>query len=197
MYNEEGEALNLYNMLPLLEGWEYMPFLKSEAVELGKYKLLSSEKRIGWLLSMDFYSDDAYASLKLTYLGAVGIITPHDLFVTGAILPPPYGAVLSVYIQPSYLSTAGVYCCSMVTTAFPVSIKGNIKIEIGLESSSTQSTASAGVVFNAIAITNEGMFIRSVRRFKYGWLGWVFELLSRIPGLKYIGVPKEIEEVVK
>lgn len=197
MRRKEGETdVTLYNMLPFLEGWMEQIFFKSETVEKGKYKVVFSENFVGWLTAWDFVSNDAYASLKATYLGNVGILTPHGLFYVGAITPPPYGSYLSEYIRPSTLSTAGVFAMSVYTLAYPMSIKGLVRIEFGLEAGSTQSTATAATLFTAIRITDTKAFIKSFRKFKYGWLGWAFGVLSHIPGLKYIGIPDEIKEVL-
>jgi len=184
-------------MTPFLEGWEFLMFKETETVEKGKYKVVFSRMCKGWLIGLDFVSDDAYASLKLTYLGRAGVSTPHRYFTLGATLPPPHGCYILDYIRPSTLSTAGVYIVSPVTSAYPVSVKGLVRLELGLENNSTQATATATVGFTAIEIVDDKAFIRSYRKFKYGWLGWVFGVLSRIPGLKYIGIPNEIKEVVE
>jgi len=189
--------MNLYDMLPFLEGWTLLPFGKTETVEKGKYITVFSRNVKGWLFGLDFFSDDAYASLKLSYLGAAGVCTSHSLFIYGLTLPPPSGMYIEDYIRPSTLSTAGVYYAALITSAYPFSVKGLVRLELGLKSDSTQETATAAVSFSAIEIVDEKAFIRSVRKFKYGWLGWAFEVLSRIPGLKYIGIPEEIKEVVE
>ena len=197
MYRKEGEDLSLYNMIPFLEGWEFLMFSGTETVEKGKYKVVFSRAVKGWLISLDFFSDDAYASLKLSYLGYTGVHTPHSFFLTGATLPPPWGCYILDYIRPSTLSTAGVYATSPVTGAYLFSVKGLVRLELGLENDSTQATATAAVSFVAIEIVDDKAFIRSYRKFKYGWLGWAFGVLSHIPGLKYIGIPDEIKEVVE
>jgi hypothetical protein len=184
-------------MLPFLEGWNQLRFEKTETVEKGRYVVVFSRTVKGWLLSLDFVSDDAYGSLKISYLGWTGVAIPHSLLLYGTTLPPPYGSYISDYIRPSTLSTAGVYVLSPVTSAYPFSIKGLVRVELGLEADSTQATATVTASFLAIEITDEKAFIRSYRRFKYGWLGWVFGVLSHIPGLKYIGIPEEIKEVVE
>ena len=184
-------------MIPFLEGWEGLLFKKTETVEKDKYKVAFSRAVKGWLFDLDFFSDDAYASLKLTHLGYTSVFTPHRYFTLGATLPPPCGYYISDYIRPSTLSSAGVYTTSRVTSAYPISVKGLVRLELGLENVSTQATATATVGFMAIEIVDDKTFIRSYRKFKYGWLGWAFGVLSRIPGLKYIGIPDEIKEVVE
>jgi len=184
-------------MLPFLEGWNQLYFEKTETVEKGKYTVVFSRAVKGWLLSLDFASDDAYASMKLTYLGWVSVSTPHMGFTFGLTMPPSFGSFVEDYIRPSTLSTAGVYLISLITSAYPFSIKGLVRLELGLEADSTQATATVTASFLAIEIVDEKAFIRSYRRFKYGWLGWAFGVLSNIPGLKYIGIPKEIKEVVE
>lgn len=197
MYRKEGEDLNLYNMLPFLDGWRGHYFTKQETVEKGKYKLVYSEMSTGWLIFFDSSYTDAYASVKFTYLGEITIPTPHALFIAGAVMPPPSGTYLLEYLRPSTLSTAGVYVVSNFTMAEPMPVKGLVRVELGLEDDSTQTTATAAVNFMYIEITDTVAFIRSVRRFLYGWLGWAFGVLSHIPGLKYVGIPAEIKEVVE
>ena len=197
MYRKEGEDLSLYNMIPFLEGWEYLVFNKTETVEKGRYTTVFSRFVKGWLTGLDFIADDAYASVKLIYLGMVNLSTPHFIFGLGATEPPPSGLYCQLYIRPSTLSSAGMYAGSLVTSAYPLSVKGMVRLELGLEADSTQATATNSASFTAIEIVNEKAFIRSYRKFKYGWLGWAFGVLSRIPGLKYIGIPDEIKEVVE
>lgn len=197
MYRKEGENLNLYNMLPFLEGWDLCTFSKQEVVEKGKYKSVFSRLYKGWLIALDFFADDAYASVKIMYLGYTAVFTSHSAFTVGATLPPPNGFYILDYIRPSTLSTAGVYAASPMTSAYPFSVKGLVRLELGLEEDSTQTTATATVGFSAIEIVDEKAFIRSYRRFKYGWLGWAFGVLANIPGLKYMGIPDGIKEVME
>jgi hypothetical protein len=184
-------------MLPFLEGWTQLRFEATKTVEKGKYVTVFSRPVKGWLLGLDFVSDDAYGSFRLSYLGWTGVDTSHLFFTVGATLPPPFGSYIADYIRPSVLSTAGVYYSSPVTSAYPLFVKGLVRLELGLEADSTQTTSTETVSFIAIEVIDEKAFIRSYRQFRYGWLGWTFEVLSRIPGLKYIGVPKEIKEVVE
>ena len=198
MYRKEGGGqVSLIEMLPFLEGFEYLYFSKEETVEKGKHTTIFSRDVKGWIYSLDFASDDAYASFVPTYMGKTDVRTPNYFFVAGATLPPPSGSYVLNYLRPSTLSTAGIYAVSLITSAYPIPIKGLVRLEVGLESESTQTTATVSCHFFAFEITDEKAFIRSYRRFKYGWLGWAFEVLSRIPGLKYIGIPEEIKEVVE
>jgi hypothetical protein len=189
--------MNLYDMLPFLEGWTQLGFSKQETVEKGKYINVFSRNVKGWLNCLDFASDDAYASCRLTYLGYLSVVPQQYFFTVGGILPPQYGGYAVEYIRPSTLSTAGVYVNTLQAQSSPMPIKGLVRLELGLEADSTQSTATAAVSFAAFEIVDEKAFIKSVRKFMFGWLGWAFDVLSRIPGLKYIGIPKEIKEVVE
>ena len=197
MYRKEGEVLSLHETIPFLEGWEFLAFGKEETVEKGKYKTILSRPIKGWLYGLDFVTDDAYAVIRIIYLGIVGLYTPHVIFCLGATEPPPSGLYGPLYIRPSTLSSAGVYAGSLVTSAYPLPVKGMVRLELGLENDTTQSTAKNRVSFSAIEIVDDKAFIRSYRKFKYGWLGWAFGVLSHIPGLKYIGIPNEIKEVVE
>jgi len=188
--------VNLLNMLPVLEGYDFLYFTKAETVSKGRYELLHSKKGKGWLFSLSISTDDAYASLKMTYMGHTETRTPHFFFNLGVTLPPPSGAYLSTYLRPSVLSTAGIFTLWLVTSAYAIPVKGLVRLEVGLESGSTQATASISANFMFVNIIDEEVFIKSVRKFKYGWLGWVFGAISKIPGLKYIGIPEEIREVV-
>lgn len=189
--------MSLYNMLPFLEGWKGVTFTKTETVKKGEYKSVFSEQSKGWLLALNFVSDDAYASVKISYLGYAIVYTPHSFFILALTEPPPMGSYISEYIRPSTLSTAAICAVSIITSAYPQPIKGLVRIELGLELDSTQATAAVAVTFDGIDIVDMEAFIRSVRKFQYGWLGWAFGVLSRIPGLKYIGIPDEIKEVIE
>lgn len=189
--------MSLIEMLPFLEGYEFLYFSKEEPVEKGKYKTIFSRDVKGWIHSLDFAADDAYASFKPTYMGNTDVRTPNYFFVLGVTSPPPFGSYLLEYLRPSTLSTAGVYAVSLITSAYAIPIKGLVRLEVGLENESTQSTATVSTHFFAGEIVDEKAFIKSYRRFKYGWLGWAFDVLSHIPGLKYVGIPTEIKEVVE
>ena len=184
-------------MIPFLEGWAYLVFDKQETVKKGFYKTVFSRPCKGWLVKLEFGSDDAYASVKVTLLEFTSIYTIQDSFVIGALLPPSAGAYVRGYIRPSILSSAGVFAGYILNTTYPQPIRGLVRFELGLEADSTQTEAAATVSFVAIEIVDDKAFIRSYRKFKYGWLGWAFGVLSRIPGLKYIGIPDEIKEVVE
>ena len=189
--------MNLSDALPFLEGWDELSVVKTETIEKGVFKPVFSRECKGWVYGLDIASDDAYASLQMTYLGGTAIITPHSIFVVGATLPPPHGMYIPSYIRPSTLSTAGIFIATLITSAYPKPIKGLVRLELKLGDDSTQVTATCIISFVACEIVDEEAFIRSARRFKYGWLGWIFGAISRIPGLKYIGIPEEIKEVVK
>jgi hypothetical protein len=189
--------VHLSDMLPLLEGWEYYYFAESRSVEKGKDISVYSKPCKGWLISLDFIADDAYAQAKVEYLSYIAKMTAHALFLIGATLPPPAGSYISLYLRPSTLSTAGAYGASPITSAYPFPVKGSVKISLGLTNSSTQSTATIVVTFTAFRIVDEIAFIKSVRKFKYGTLAPLFSLLGHIPILKFLGVPTDIKEVLE
>lgn len=188
--------MKLYDALTFLDGWTYLWVVKEETVTGGIFKTVFSRETKGWLLNMAFMGFDAYITLRVTSLGQTAYVTPQLVFRGGWVIPSPTGGQISLYIRPSTLSTAGVYIISIFDSPQPMPIKGLTRLELSLGDDSTQVTSTAGVAFTAIEITDEEAFIRSVRKFKYGWLGWVFGAISKIPGLKYIGIPEEIREVV-
>ncbi|MEM2849054.1 MAG: hypothetical protein QXI36_02120 [Candidatus Bathyarchaeia archaeon] len=187
---------HLYNMLPFLEGWRGHYFTKTETVTKGEYKLVYSEMSIGWLIFFLFTTTDAFGSTKFTYLGETNIQIPNALYLTGAVMPPPGGTYLLEYIRPSTLSTAGIYSMANFVMAEPMPVKGLVRIELGLEQESTQTTATSTVIFMYIEITDIKAFTRSYRKFKYGWLGSVLNAIARLPGFAGLALSPELKGVM-
>jgi len=187
--------MSLNEMLPFLEGWEYYYIDEEKTVDKTKDVNAYSKTVKGWLYSIDMVCDDAYSRLTITYLGTTHKFTPHLLFTMGAVMPPPFGLYLSEYIRPSILSTAGAYVLTVLTSAYPFSTRGLATLLFGLAQESTQASSTIRVLFIAIRVTNDEDFIRSVRKFRYGRLAPLFEVLGHIPVLKFLGVPNEIKKV--
>ena len=100
------------------------------------------------------------------------------------------------HIRPSVLSSAGFFSASPFTLAECVPITGLVRVEVTLDNNSTQVTANIGLQFSLYEVTDEKLFTKSVRKFLFGWLGWLFGAISNFPGLKYVGIPDEIKEVL-
>ena len=188
--------MKLYQMIPFLRGWVETIIIKQETVQRGVYKSIMSRELQGWLGSLDSISDDAYVKARVTYLGNTVELTMHDHFTLGAVLPPSAGSYILTYIRPSVLSTAGFFTASPVTLAECIPLKGLVRVEATLDDNSTQVTANIGMRIMFYEVTDEKLFIKTVRRFLFGWLGWIFGAISNFPGLKYVGIPDEIKEVL-
>lgn len=189
--------MNVYQALPLLEGWDFFVDNKMVTVQKGQFAQVFSRSVKGWLLALDMTATDPYTILREINLGLSLTGNMENLFDTGATLPPAFGAYVCTFIRPSILSSAGIFYMSAVTTAEPFPVRGLVRLELSLGLSSTQVTAVAGTSITAIEITDEKVFISSVRRLQYGWFGLVLDfVLNHLPGFKYVGLPKEIKEVV-
>lgn len=188
--------MKLYQMIPFLKGWTVTTINKQLTAQKGVYKPIFSREFQGWMFGFDVASDDAYAKFRLTYLGQTLGYSLHDFFILGAVLPPPAGLYSNVYIRPSVLSTAGFFVASPYTLSECIPVKGLVRIELILGDDSTQVTANSMVSVMLYEITDEKLFTKSVRKFLYGWLGWFFGAISNFPGLKYVGIPDEIKEVL-
>jgi hypothetical protein len=188
--------MKLYQMIPFLKGWTATAVNKQITVRKGVYQTIFSREFQGWLFGFDMISDDAYAKLRVTYLGQAASYKLHDFFTLGAVIPPPAGLYLNVYIRPSILSTAGIFVGSPFTLAESIPLKGLVRIELILDNDSTQATANIMASVMLYEVTDEKLFIKSVRKFLFGWLGWFFGAISNFPGLKYVGIPNEVKEVL-
>jgi len=170
--------MNLYNMLPFLEGWRYLNFKKTLTLNRGETRVIFSQPVKGWLTSWDMITTDAVSGIKGVFQEFSFTIHPHYAFTLAAVLPPPNGICIQTYIRPSILSTAGYYVLSIITTAYPISISGSLTLRFFIPEESTQDSATISTAFTAVEIIDEQKFIKSIERFNL-WPQEDFEAYMR------------------
>lgn len=155
--------MNIFQLLPLLEGWSDMSIDIDETI-VKKDRLIYNKYERGWLLGLDLVTDDAFGSMRIRYgRRLTSWVTPYALYAYNAVYPPPAGSYYLLYNQPAPPSTAGLYVASLFTSAYPLPYKGKIQVWVRLGDSSTQSSASIGICAYRILIDNVALFKKSLK----------------------------------
>ncbi len=188
--------MNIIEALPFLDGWDHLVVREARTVQKGQYVNVFSRPVKGWMVSLDFITDDAFASVRIIHLGHLALLNSHSLYLLGAYEPVAFGSFSTLYLRPSVLSTAGLYSSELLSPTNLLPLRGLVRVSFGLEIDSTQVTANTTIIVIAIEVTNERAFIKSVRRFMYGWVGAAFNFFSHLPGLHDIALPDEIKEIL-
>ena len=163
--------LGQFNLLPMLEGWEYKVHLleKSDVVRGAVPKELRISE-MGWLMTVMMLSNDCCGTLRVTWQGAD--LQAQELsgnaesgFTIGAIVQDPGGWVQRYY-RPNPASTAGIF----VSVLFSGGAQGsvwpfvpNVVMEISLSENSTQASAYIYAIAITIVITNPELFKRTLQ----------------------------------
>lgn len=155
--------MNIFQLLPLLEGWIDEPVTVEETIVKKAKKVYDDEER-GWLAGIDLVTDDALGSMQIQYGRYIsGWANPYKAYTYNAVYPPPCGAYFLLYSQPAPPSTAGLYVMSVLTSAYPHPYKGKIKVWVKLDDLSTQDSASIVVAIPRIKIYDPDLFKRSLK----------------------------------
>ena len=163
--------LGIYNILPLVKGWEYKPRSWTRTIQRGETIEVERINETGWLFIVGVISDDCYGGVGLQFQGAD--LELHTLTEghaetgksMGALAQDPSGW-LQKYYRPNPNSSAGVF----VSVLFSAGFQGNVFpyvpttiVRLYLKNESTQASATVRGVSESIAITNPSLFIRSLR----------------------------------
>jgi hypothetical protein len=163
--------LGQYNLLPLLKGWEYHNHVLGRTnIVRGATSIKKSINERGWLHSIGIFSTDCYAKISIKWQGAelqTNTITStiEDFRTLGAVCQDPSGW-LQKYFRPNPFSTAGLYTAILFSGGGQGSVwpyVPTVKVELSLETSSTQKTAYIDAVAGVIAITDLRLFTESLR----------------------------------
>lgn len=162
--------LGIFNLLPLLKGWEYKTHTLSQPIVKGapRKELPVSER--GWLISFVAVASDCQLMVGFDAQGAelqtfTNELSAQDLYDLGAFAQDP-GGWLQQYYRPSPQSTAGIYVVGLLSTGFQGNVWAyipTVKIYASLKPESTQSQATVMIYATVIAITDLKAFIRSFR----------------------------------
>lgn len=164
--------LGIFNLLPLLKGWQYKSHVaERNAVVRGADPLeVLRISELGLVYSMTALTDDAYGTFMFEYQGGElearsDAIYPELFRSIGSFAQDPFGWV-SRYQRPNPYSTAGIYHV-MATggyqgSTFPYTPAVIIKMHLPLDS--TQESCYMFGQASVIAIVNKKAFIRSLRR---------------------------------
>lgn len=174
--------LGMFNLLPLLEGWDYKRHIvEDDAVVRGvapmsvvKVDRIIKKER-GWLIMLNVESTDAYGTLIMQFRGAGGEVHkfrfyPEQGRIRGAYAQDPAGW-LQVYRRPNPYSTQGMYimiCYSAGWQGTTWPFVPPVKMKLYLPKESTQETAFIRGDAFVIAITDEEAFKESLKPFTTG-----------------------------
>ena len=96
----------MFNLLPLVKGWEYKTHSVSRTVIRGASPLDALRvEEMGWLMQISELTSDAYGTVMIDWQGAdlqtfSGIMTPQGYYSVGAFAQDPSGWVQK-YFRPN------------------------------------------------------------------------------------------------
>jgi len=164
--------LGMFNLLPLLKGWQYKTHTSEKTLAPGQASDPWRISDVGWLLAVDFVSTDAYGQIGVAWQDADlqthggGFASAEDLHILGGFIQDPGGWVQR-YFRPNPYSTAGFFYTVGFTGRFqgsPLPFVPTTIVTLRLGSESTQQSASVAAQAFVIAVTNRKQFIRSLRQ---------------------------------
>ena len=164
--------LGMFNLLPLLKGWQYKTHTLEKTLALGQASDPWRIIDVGWLTMITFASTDAYGQLSIvwqdadlqTYGGEFNSF--EDSRILGAVVQDPAGWIQR-YFRPNPYSTAGYFCAAVFSGGYqgsPLPFVPTTTVTLRLGSESTQASAIVAAQAQVIAITNRKQFIRSLRQ---------------------------------
>lgn len=164
--------LGMFNLLPLVKGWEYKTHSATRTVVQGASPIeVLRVEEMGWLMQITELTSDAYGTVMVDWQGAdlqtfSGVMSPEAYHAVGAFAQDPSGWIQK-YFRPNPNSTAGLYFAVQSTagyqgSAFPY--VPSVVVKLRLPNESTQASALISATALTIAITNKKAFIQSLRR---------------------------------
>lgn len=162
--------LGMFNLLPLLKGWEYKLHKLEGWVEKGK-SIEMAVSETGWLMTIPILTTDCYLRVQIQWQGAdletqEFILNAEAYADWGAFMQDPGGWVQR-YSRPNPFSSAGIFFFSPFSGGYQGSAwpyVPTVKITAYLPVESTQERAYVIVMASVIAITDAKLFIQSLRR---------------------------------
>jgi hypothetical protein len=165
--------LGIFNLLPLLKGWEYKTHVASRTNVIrgaNPIEVLRIDE-MGWVTSIVELTSDAYGTVMIDFQGAdlqtySYSIYPESYRVLGTLAQDPAGW-LPKYFRPNPNSTAGLYYTVALTSGFQGSLYPyvpSVAVKLYLPNESTQASADIQGYAGVVAITDKKLFIQSLRR---------------------------------
>jgi hypothetical protein len=169
---------DLISMLPFLKGWKYIT-LDMVATVGSNGNALAFDEPIeqAWLLSCQFNSNDAYATINIKF-------PPSDLILSASIsevesisqvLPPSPGPsfYLNNFIQPNPYNTLGFFSMAFITEPLPLPPHTTLEVYLSLPpntaavgaapNGTTQASAVIEVSAVIIKVTDAEAFLKSLK----------------------------------
>lgn len=182
--------MSLIDKLPLIRGWAWREVSLTRTIlltqELLVYQAPPPTKEIGWVVGIDFLSNDAYLGLGIDMPGVP--LTGYNTFAgaraIGAVLPPPSGLYLGLYNQPNPLRTIGEYQMSVITSAYPWPFYGPVRLHLSLRPESTEPHATGAIFGLEIVVQDRNLFLKDLRKVLYGRWAPLLDLIGHVPLLR-------------
>lgn len=161
--------LGVFNLLPLMKGWEYKIRSYTKEVNRGNSVEVRRISTTGWLMQTVVVSSDLYGGGRFKFQGAD--LELHEfafdagLFTSvGAFAQDPAGWV-QLATQPNPHSTQGAFVSaySPMWQGFGMPFVPTTIMEVYLGSGSTQSSAIVYLSATTVEVTNKELFIKSLR----------------------------------
>jgi len=161
--------LGVFNLLPLMMGWEYKIRNYMREVNRGASIEVQRISTSGWLMQIGVASSDLYGGGRFKFQGADLDIHEYalDAGVTtslGALAQDPAGWT-QLATQPNPYSTQGAFVSGYTPMwqGFGVPFVPTTIMELYLGPGSTQSSAIVSLNVTTVEITNKESFIKSLR----------------------------------
>lgn len=162
--------LGMYNLLPLLKGWDYRFRTWTRTVKRGETVEVDRIDESGWLIDVTLLTNDCYGGINFEWQGGdldLHTIGSHPELANtlGAFTQDPAGW-LQLYNRPNPASTLGAYFLIVYTggyqgSIFPYVPTSLVKLYLTEDSTQAEATISGGAV--SISVTSPQLFIRSLR----------------------------------
>lgn len=190
--------MTLMDVLPLIRGWTWRNEERTATLTPGQellvYQPPTPTKEVGWAAGLDFGGDDAYLGLRLVMPGTdTGYGTFAGTLPWGAVAPPPSGMYLWRYYRPNPMRTIGLYGISLITSAYPYPYWGAVRLYMTLTEDTTEPYATGILGIAQVVITDRNLFLKDLRKVKYGRWATLMDIIGWKPLLKVFG--KKFEEL--
>ena len=164
--------LGVFNLLPLLKGWQYKTHTLEKTLTLGQVSDPWRIPDVGWLMLITCASTDAYAQLSIAWQDADlqthggEFVSIEDARILGGFAQDPAGWIQR-YFRPNPYSTAGYFYVVLFSGGYqgsPLPFVPTTTVMLRLGPESTQASAIVAAQAQVVSITNRKQFIRSLRQ---------------------------------